>query len=770
MTKPHFLVLMITDFDFSSTFPSTTPQMHVRTDLPHPISPRLFQDGADEEDLATPLTARPIVNSSSNAPAEAGFTGFSNHGLQDDFAASYSSSVSGFGMPHNHLGHSQSLGGAPGHTFGMNMPLHPSQANTGGMHFGLTQQQQPLQHQQGYPQHQNHSHGHVHSQSFAGPGLSMSMINPPKLFGQEHGLPMHPGQGFLNQPLPFQPQDQHSQHLQQPGSQIQSSVPSSALWPGSASLPNLNHLAGSGMSFSLPGSSSGNMTGKKAGKAGDTRPKKRARCSEGSDEEGQQVAAGSTSGSPKEKEKKVGKDKESKLEQGGDLDNEVDEDSDAEGTELGEINDEVGLNESGMMGMSSSMTSSAGFVPGMLGLRDGSVLEVGADGMSPGSTGSGFAKDGSAAAGGGDADDVSVSDQKDGKFRLKGGLTVPLGKKKKVPPPGGFKPWNTSPSSSHLPSGSACINPVTGEVELPPMDNLTKEEIRKVKNRASAQRSRTRKGELLGGLMDEVNRLRERLRDVTNGAEGGDGDDASMGAEEFLRKTHAARAARGGSVMSSTGSIGRDEEKEGMKMLIERLRAEVENERKAREAAEAQGWMWKNKHDQLISSIALGAGETINPGLVSDPPASVRNAKSEEDMDKTTLGLPDLDKMGGDDDEDEDRQDADEDQLMELSSAGHLDAAAPAKAHRAQLETVSESEDGGRDLVQAKKREKAVIKGTQRDSKGVLMMVSVVRELVSGPILTLLGVCSRSSSSLSRSSRYRRTCGRPGSTRQRLST
>jgi hypothetical protein len=274
----------------------------------------------------------------------------------------------------------------------------------------------------------------------------------------------------------------------------------------------------------------------------------------------------------------------------------------------------------------------------------------------------------------------------------------------------------------------------------------------------------------LGGLMDEVNRLRERLRDVTNGAEGGDGDDASMGAEEFLRKTHAARAARGGSVMSSTGSIGRDEEKEGMKMLIERLRAEVENERKAREAAEAQGWIWKNKHDQLISSIALGAGETINPGLVSDPPASVRNAKSEEDMDKTTLGLPDLDKMGGDDDEDEDRQDADEDQLMELSSAGHLDAAAPAKAHRAQLETVSESEDGGRDLVQAKKREKAVIKGTQRDSKGVLMMVSVVRELVSGPILTLLGVCSRSSSSLSPSSRCRRTCGRLGLTRRRLST
>lgn len=139
-------------------------------------------------------------------------------------------------------------------------------------------------------------------------------------------------------------------------------------------------------------------------------------------------------------------------------------------------------------------------------------------------------------------------------------------------------------------------------------------------------------------------------------------------------------------------------------------------------------------------------------------------------MDKTTLGLPELDKMGGDDDEDEDRQDADDDQLMELSSTGHLDAAAPAKAHRAQLETVSESEDGGRDLVQAKKREKAVVKGTQRDSKGVLMMVSVDRELVPGPILTLLGVCSRSSSSLSPSSRCRRTCGRPGSTRRRLST
>lgn len=577
--------------------------------------------------------------------------------------------------------------------------------------------------------------------SFAGPGLSMSMINPPKMFGQDSAMPLlpgHPGTAFMS-PMNTQLQGQQ-QHGMQP-----SSVSSSALWPGSASLPNLG-----GSSFPLTAFSP-DVNHKKGA---DKRPKKRARTSEGTDDEA--TGAGKSAGSVKQ---------EHEADKNGDAEGDgEDEGSDAEGTELDEV------------------SRSQSFTPGLLGLRDGD-LALGED--SPRSTGlslgNGFSGGlaGMGDGNGGDSGDASGTEKdKDGKTLPKSGSTsTSTGKKKKIPPPGGFKPWNTSPSSSHLPSGSACINPVTGEVELPPMDNLTKEEIRKVKNRASAQRSRTRKGELLGGLMDEVNRLRERLRDVTNGAEGGDGDDASMGAEEFLRKTHAARSARGGSVMSSTGSIGRDEEKEGMKMLIERLRAEVDHERKSREAAEAQGWMWKNKHDQLLSSIALGAGKTINPGLVSDPPAHVRNARREEDVDKAIRGMADLETM--DDDEDEDEEAADDDELMELSSAGHLDANA-FKIDRArkaddgddEAEDDDEEREGGRELVQARRRDKAIVKGNQRDSKGVLMMVSLVSTDPNrlSQQLKLVWWCRRSSCSPLPCSRCPRICELPGSIRRRPST
>ena len=565
------------------------------------------------------------------------------------------------------------MNGGGGPTFGIQMPSHPSTGLTG---FG------------GGANGNNAAGGHHH------PGLSMSMINPPRMMeGNMSGM-----NGGM---FPLSGADGSSILEQQ---QVQTIVPSAALWPGSASLPNLGGLyQGHQMSAGQGGAGA-----KGSGK----RPKKRARTSENTDDEDAVAGAAATSkgkqggaaGAEKTTKERTGSKKDSasvpaaveiKVEANDDEDY-----SDADGSD----GDDMDESREG-----------GGLVPGMLGLRDGSVVDLSQDAPSPASSGvslvSGFAgvhvgPDGFRQSGDGLDGENGLNggqDSVDGKSRTKS--FNGLNKKKKIPPPGGFKPWNTSPSSSHLPSGSACINPVTGEVELPPMDNLTKEEIRKVKNRASAQRSRTRKGELLGGLMDEVNRLRERLRDVTNGAEGGDGDDASMGAEEFLRKTH---MARGGSVMSSSGSMGRDEEKEGMKMLIERLRAEVEKERKARESAEAQSWMWKNKHDQLLTNITLGAGKTINPGLVSDPPASARNAQREEEEDVPSSPLGALEAM----------DDVDEDELMELPSGGHLDAARIARSASA------EDEHDGREVMQARKREKAIVKGSQRDSKGVLMMVS----------------------------------------------
>lgn len=133
-----------------------------------------------------------------------------------------------------------------------------------------------------------------------------------------------------------------------------------------------------------------------------------------------------------------------------------------------------------------------------------------------------------------------------------------------------FKPWNTSPASSHLPSGSACINPVTGEVELPDLQNLTKEEIRKVKNRASAQRSRTRKSEQAVTLREENAKLRHQIEVLNAKIEGREPNPESVNA--------LAAAAR--------LELDHDEEKAAMQNMIQALRDEVMRERHAREMAE----------------------------------------------------------------------------------------------------------------------------------------------------------------------------------------
>lgn len=133
-----------------------------------------------------------------------------------------------------------------------------------------------------------------------------------------------------------------------------------------------------------------------------------------------------------------------------------------------------------------------------------------------------------------------------------------------------FKPWNTSPASSHLPSGSACINPVTGEVELPDLQNLTKEEIRKVKNRASAQRSRTRKSEQAVTLREENAKLRHQIEVLTAKIEGREPNPESVNAL----------------VAAARLELDHDEEKAAMQNMIQALRDEVMRERHAREMAE----------------------------------------------------------------------------------------------------------------------------------------------------------------------------------------
>lgn len=154
--------------------------------------------------------------------------------------------------------------------------------------------------------------------------------------------------------------------------------------------------------------------------------------------------------------------------------------------------------------------------------------------------------------------------------------------KKKNPPPGGFKPWNTSPASSHLPSGSECINPITGEVSLPNLENLTKEEIRKVKNRASAQRSRTRKTEQTYELRVENAKLMERIEALKQALNDARPD---LCASLALDKPEPSLLSLDNN-MRYEGVFHDDEEKQHMQMLINGLRSQLDAERNQRVVAE----------------------------------------------------------------------------------------------------------------------------------------------------------------------------------------
>jgi hypothetical protein len=237
-------------------------------------------------------------------------------------------------------------------------------------------------------------------------------------------------------------------------------------------------------------------------------------------------------------------------------------------------------------------------------------------------------------------------------------LSLPLrrhlaGGKKKNPPPGGFKPWNTSPASSHLPSGSECINPVTGEVSLPNLENLTKEEIRKVKNRASAQRSRTRKSEQTYELRMENAKLLERMEIVKQALKEARPDLCESLAldkpEPCLLSYDNGPAGR------CEGMLNEDEERAHMQMLVQGLRTQLDSERNQRVAAEQKVSRLQRELDRRSPSLVdLSASSTvtttpsgcpISPKLTLDQVAERENAVlvrmasdlDDADMDDGTL-------------------------------------------------------------------------------------------------------------------------------------
>lgn len=222
-------------------------------------------------------------------------------------------------------------------------------------------------------------------------------------------------------------------------------------------------------------------------------------------------------------------------------------------------------------------------------------------------------------------DDQSVSDSK-------AAVTASLRKqhsatgKKKNPPPGGFKPWNTSPASSHLPSGSECINPITGEVSLPNLENLTKEEIRKVKNRASAQRSRTRKTEQTYELRVENSKLMERIEALKQALNDARPD---LCAALALDKPEPSLLSLDIN-MRYEGLFPDDEEKQHMQMLINGLRSQLDAERNQRVTAEQKISNLEQQLEMLASTSPVTSSipvpVAISSKLTLDEVAERENA------------------------------------------------------------------------------------------------------------------------------------------------
>lgn len=238
-------------------------------------------------------------------------------------------------------------------------------------------------------------------------------------------------------------------------------------------------------------------------------------------------------------------------------------------------------------------------------------------------------------------------------------ISLPLrrhlaGAKKKNPPPGGFKPWNTSPASSHLPSGSECINPVTGEVSLPNLENLTKEEIRKVKNRASAQRSRTRKSEQTYELRMENAKLLERMQSLKQALKEARPDLCESLALDKPEPT--LLSYDNGLAGRCEGMFNEDEERAHMQMLIQGLRTQLDSERNQRVVAELKVSRLQRELDSRSAALtrsspsmsvtASSSNCPISPKLTLDQVAERENAirivrmasdLDDADMDDETL-------------------------------------------------------------------------------------------------------------------------------------
>ncbi|KAJ9108113.1 hypothetical protein QFC19_002578 [Naganishia cerealis] len=296
--------------------------------------------------------------------------------------------------------------------------------------------------------------------------------------------------------------------------------------------------------------------------------------------------------------------------------------------------------------------------------------------------------------------------------------------KKKNPPPGGFKPWNTSPASSHLPSGSECINPITGEVSLPNLENLTKEEIRKVKNRASAQRSRTRKSEQTYELRLENAKLIERMELIKQALKEARPDlcqSLSLDKPEPSLLSY-----DNGLAVRCEGMYTEDEERRHMQMLIQGLRTQLDSERNQRALAEQKVSRLQREldsHSPISTQSSSPSIATVSPpSCPVSPKLTLDQVAERENAIRIVRMASDLDDA-----------DMDDETLCSVPASPTFHAAGSTGAP---LQYVAQTDIGRQVVVSgaplAVKREEQELgsikleSSSMRDEKGALMFVMLV--------------------------------------------
>ncbi|KAJ9120874.1 hypothetical protein QFC22_002809 [Naganishia vaughanmartiniae] len=309
-------------------------------------------------------------------------------------------------------------------------------------------------------------------------------------------------------------------------------------------------------------------------------------------------------------------------------------------------------------------------------------------------------------------------------------LSLPLlrhlaaGSKKKNPPPGGFKPWNTSPASSHLPSGSECINPVTGEVSLPNLENLTKEEIRKVKNRASAQRSRTRKSEQTYELRMENAKLLERMELVKQALKQARPDLCESLALDKPEPT--LLSYDNGLAGRCDGMFNEDEERAHMQMLIQGLRTQLDSERNQRVAAEQKVSRLQRELDSGSPILVKSSSSPIVTASPNDCPISPKLTLDQVAERENAMRVV---RMAGDLDD----ADMDDETLCSVPTSPIFNKSGCATKS---AQSVTQTESGrqvassGAVMVKREEQEEGSLEAlSMRDEKGALMFVSSSRPL-----------------------------------------